>query len=291
MTTLTPLEIERDSRITELSELVGAFSDIGEKLRASHAALNEKVTKLQAEIAEKNRLLSDQQRELERNNRLAALGEMAAGLAHEIRNPLGGIGLCTDILGDLLSDLLNKNAEASPGESQQVLGQIRTGVQRMERTVSQVLRFAGEVVAEPTSCDIAALIRETMSLCKNVAKKRGVQLRYGGPAAIIARVDPTLLGQAVMNLLLNATEVASEVTITLEATTHDDREALRITVSDNGPGLPADVIDRVFDPFFTTRDTGTGLGLSIVHRIADAHGGRVAADNTPSGGARFELVL
>lgn len=289
-------EIDRDARINELSELVGAFSDIGEKLRASHAALTDKVAKLQGEIAEKNRLLGDQQRELERRNRLAALGEMAAGLAHEIRNPLGGIGLCTDILEDLLGDMVghapNNPYHASTQESREVLGQIRLGVQRMERTVSQVLRFAGDTVAEPTSCDVAALVKETISLCRSHAEKGNVKVRYAGPGAMIGRVDPTLLGQALMNLLLNAIEVAGHVTVRLEATQHGGRNAVKMVVTDDGPGLPESVIDRIFDPFFTTRDTGTGLGLSIVHRIAEAHDGRVAAtNNTNQPGASFELVL
>lgn len=279
---------EREARIEELSQLVGAFSDISDKLQQSHAALTERVASLQAELAAKNRLLerqqellSDKQKQLERKNRLAALGEMAAGLAHEIRNPLGGIGLYAGLLADDLGDR---------AELLQLVERIQNGTRRMERTVSQVLRFAGEVVAEPRRVNVAEVARETVDLARAEGQRRGVVLELKAPAVLEANVDPDLLGQALLNLVLNALDVARRVNV--EVTRRmEESQSVEIRVADDGLGLPPDVdAERLFDPFFTTKDTGTGLGLSIVHRIAEAHGGGVRAENTGQG-ARFVLWL
>ncbi len=268
----------RDARIAELSQLVEAFSGITERLQQSHAALTEKVARLQSELAEKNRLLSDQQKQLERKNRLSALGEMAAGLAHEIRNPLGGIGLYAGMLEEDLADR---------PESLELLAKVQSGVRRVERTVSQVLRFAGEVVAETSDCDAAEAVRAAVELAAGQAQRHGVEVGVEAPASLRARVDADLVTQAVLNLLLNAIDVARHVEVRCSV----EGGKLHVCVTDDGPGLPEGVDpDRLFDPFFTTKDTGTGLGLSIVHRIAEAHGGHVAARSSPEGAA-FTLVL
>src|SRR5690606_35992238 len=132
-----------------------------------------KVARLQSELAEKNRLLSDQQKQLERKNRLSALGEMAAGLAHEIRNPLGGIGLYAGMLEEDLADR---------PESLELLAKVQSGVRRVERTVSQVLRFAGEVVAETSDCDAMEAVRAAVELAAGQAQRQGVEVGVEAPA-------------------------------------------------------------------------------------------------------------
>jgi len=143
------------------------------------------------------------------------------------------------------------------------------------------------VVAETSDCDAMEAVRAAVELAAGQAQRHGVEVGGEAPASLRARVDADLVTQAVLNLLLNAIDVARHVEVRCSV----DGGKLHVCVTDDGPGLPKGVDpDRLFDPFFTTKDTGTGLGLSIVHRIAEAHGGHVAARSSPEGAA-FTLVL
>lgn len=270
----------RDQRLEELGRIIMAYSEVTEKLQASHDQLTATVARLQQELGDKNR-------ELERRNRLAALGEMAAGLAHEIRNPLGGIQLYASLLAKDLADR---------ADQQKLVLKIRDGVKRLEALVSQVLHFSREIVAHPHPCDVAQVVRDAVDLAHgrvlNAAEASdAVRLVCHAPETLTATVDETLIGQAVLNLVLNAVEaVGAGGTVFVTLSDCDDRR-FALTVRDTGPGIPADVIDRIFNPFFTTKDEGTGLGLSIVHRVIEAHNGVITARNHPDGGAVFEVRI
>ncbi|MCS7034799.1 MAG: ATP-binding protein, partial [Phycisphaerae bacterium] len=266
-------------RIEELARVIMAYSELTERLQVSHEQLKAQVARLRKELSEKNR-------QLERRNRLAALGEMAAGLAHEIRNPLGAIQLYAGMLREDLQDR---------PESQQLVEKITRGVRRLEELVSQVLQFTREMRAVPRRCDLAQVIADTLELAEARASKTGVMLRAEGPLQLPVEVDACLLGQALLNLLLNAIEAqpgGGEVLVRYAGAT-DDRAARQFSleVIDRGPGIAADALDRIFNPFFTTKESGTGLGLAIVHRIVEAHDGTVSASNIDGGGARFEIRI
>lgn len=268
-TTSSPTTAER---IEELGRIIMAYSEVTEKLQQSHEELTETVSRLKEELSEKQKLL-------ERKNRLAALGEMAAGLAHEIRNPLGGIQLYASLLATDVADR---------PESVTTIKKIVSGVKRLEALVSQVLNFSRDVSARTTVCDMVRIVRETAELASAKADASGVSVVIDAPATLAARVDAHLMQQLLLNLTLNAVEAVGgrgRVLITLQPA--DKQFAL--TVSDTGEGIPADALDRIFNPFFTTKDTGTGLGLSIVHRIVEAHGGTITAHNAPTGGAVFQV--
>lgn len=262
-------------RLEELGRIIMAYSEVTEKLQASQDELKGKVEVLQRELSDKNR-------ELERRNRLAALGEMAAGLAHEIRNPLGGIQLYVTVLQQDIADR---------PESLLVTKKILSGVQRMEQIVSQVLNFSREINAHPESCDVVQVVREAVELAQSKAHGRpAVGVVCDTPETLKATIDARLISQAVLNLTHNAIDAVSDagtVTITLRHTNN----RLALTIEDTGPGIPADILDRIFNPFFTTKDDGTGLGLSIVHRIVEAHAGVITATNKPEGGAKFEIRI
>jgi signal transduction histidine kinase len=277
-------------RIEELGRIIMAYSEVTERLEQSHDQLKARVQSLQDELSEKNR-------QLERSNRLAALGEMAAGLAHEIRNPLGGIQLYASLLAQDVADR---------PESARTVQKIVGGVKRVEELVSQVLRFTREIIAHPEPCDFAQIVRDTVELAEmqirsksvdaNAHAARTVGLDCVIPEHLHHNVDARLIGQALLNLILNAHEAIAESdgprsssSIRVKLAAYPD--GARLIVEDDGPGIPSDVIDRVFNPFFTTRDEGTGLGLSIVHRIVEAHNGTITASNRPEGGARFEIRI
>ena len=262
----------RDRRVAELGQIIHAYSEVTERLQQSHEQLQATVQRLQDELGEKNRLL-------ERRNRLAALGEMAAGMAHEIRNPLGGIQLYATMLDADLADR---------PEQRKIVGKISGGVRRLEGLVSNVLQFTREITAHRRTCDVRAAVDEAVDLTARQQTAAGVSVTVVGPDHLPATADPDLIGRAVLNLVLNAIEAAAgRVNVDLARR----GEGFSLTVSDDGPGIEQSVIDRLFDPFFTTKDMGTGLGLSIVHRIVDAHDGTITASNTVEGGARFELTI
>ena len=278
LATTSPAELHQ--RIDELGRIILAYSEVMEKLQQSQEQLTEMVAGLQAELSEKNKLL-------ERKERLAALGEMAAGMAHEIRNPLGGI--------QLYASLLAKDVSAMP-PSLQLVHKISGGVRRLEGLVSQVLHFTRESQVSRAETDLAEIIATALELAEPKLIERGVEVQLRGEARLIVRADEQLLGQAVLNLLLNgieAMEIGGILFVQFAGATEEDGEGrqVKLTIRDSGPGIPPAILDRIFNPFFTTKETGTGLGLSIVHRIVDAHDGTITVTNPPGGGACFEIRI
>jgi signal transduction histidine kinase len=260
------------SRAQDLARIIEEYNAVTEKLRQSHEQLGQTVQSLRNDLARKNR-------ELERRNRLAALGEMAAGMAHEIRNPLGGI--------QLYASLLAKDVAGQP-ESLTLVNKISAGVTRLERLVSQVLQFTRQMTASVTEADAAEVVEQAVDLAR--PQLRGVMCDVDGPRPMRAQMDPLLLGQAALNLLLNAAEAAGEGGC-VAVRWSQEAGRLRLVVSDDGPGVPAHLLDKIFNPFFTTKETGTGLGLAIVHRIVEAHDGTISVRNGSNGGAEFELRI
>jgi len=266
-------------RIEELGRIILAYSEITDKLQKSHNRLTATVQTLQQELSEKNQ-------QLERKNRLAALGEMAAGMAHEIRNPLGGI--------QLYASMLAKDLDDRPA-SLAVVKKIAGGVKRLEALVSQVLQFTREITANVGAMDLRASIDDAVELAQAQLHSRGVSCRVTGPAPFQVQLDPLLIGQAILNLVLNAAEaIDGGGHIEIEYGPPPADSAARqchLIFRDNGPGIPPAVLDRIFNPFFTTKETGTGLGLAIVHRVVEAHDGTITVTNPGDGGARFEIRI
>jgi signal transduction histidine kinase len=270
------------TRIEELGRIIMAYSEVTEKLQQSQEQLQRQVIHLRGELSEKNRLL-------ERKNRLAALGEMAAGMAHEIRNPLGGI--------QLYASLLAKDVADRPA-SHQLVTKISGGVKRLESLVSQVLQFAREIRANVGPADLGDVLEQALDLTVQQRNTNLVTCETSGPRPMPVTVDAVLIGQALLNLVLNAVESMGAADGPRKLTVRfgppppgSDAKQFHLAVSDTGPGIPSNVLDRIFNPFFTTKDTGTGLGLAIVHRVVEAHDGTIVAQNTESGGARFEIRI
>lgn len=271
--------VDAARRIEELGRIILAYSEITEKLQQSHDRLEQTVRTLGEELSEKNR-------QLERRNRLAALGEMAAGMAHEIRNPLGGI--------QLYASLLAKDVADRP-ESHRLVEKISAGVRRLESLVSQVMQFTREIRTAMVPADLAEVVDQAVEMAAQAIQAKEIRTRVCGPRPMEVRIDPLLMGQALLNLVLNSAEAMEaggmvEIEFGLPEAGADEKQ-LCLVVQDNGPGIPSQILDRIFNPFFTTKDTGTGLGLAIVHRIVEAHDGTIAAGNRPAGGARFEIRI
>lgn len=262
-------------RVEEFGRVILLYSETQERLQQSHDTLAARVAELTEELGEKNR-------QLERRNRLAALGEMAAGIAHEIRNPLGAIKLYASLLK---TDVIDRPVAA------QTVDKITNGVGRLESIVSQVLYFTREIRANPIQCDLAELVHETIDVARARKPESAVRLIADGPETLSGMFDPNLLAQALLNLMINAMDACGDTGIVTARYAASGKQRVSIAIEDTGPGLPKDVIDKVFDPFFTTKDHGTGLGLAIVNRVAEAHDGTIEARNLSSGGAVFELTI
>lgn len=262
----------------DLAELMTVFNEVTGRLQSSHERLNAEVERLRQELGEAND-------RLQRSRRLAALGEMAAGIAHEVRNPLASISLYARMLEDDLQDR---------PEQRGVAEKIGRAVRGAEAIVQDVLSFAREISLRPEPIEVSALFTQAMEgsgveCVPGVTVRRDDETR--GPMTIVC--DRALVRQSLVNLIRNALDAMAEVpgnrVLTLDARA-EGRETV-LVVADTGPGVPPGVVDRMFNPFFTTRATGTGLGLAIVHRIADAHAGAVGVQTREGGGAVLELRL
>ncbi|MEM8756185.1 MAG: ATP-binding protein [Planctomycetota bacterium] len=266
----------------DLESLFAAFNDVTAKLQSTHERLTGEVVRLQDELRRAND-------ELERSRRLAALGEMAAGISHEVRNPLGSIVLYAEML---IADLADR-----PGE-REVAGKILRSVQGLDAVVNDVLAFSREMRPEAAMVSSDDALRRAVEACGT--SLAGVELELVGDVPLHA--DPGMLHQALVNVIRNAADaVGGSGRVTLR-TRHAERNGAWavVSVEDTGPGVAPEVVERMFNPFFTTRAAGTGLGLAIVHRIVDVHGGQVRVCNRPAaqrdggddpGGATFEIWL
>jgi len=270
-------EPQLTQRERELGAIIDAYNKVTEQLREAHEQLSQEVIRLREELEGKNR-------QLQRRERLAALGELAAGVAHEIRNPLGGIML--------FASLLAQDVKDRP-KALEVVHKIMRGVGSLESIVTDILEFGRPSSAEPKRISLGTLVQETVELASPQIERFSVRVDVLPELADVELMtDPAMLQRALLNLLINAVEAASlnkqEGRVRIQCGPSDD-ENVSIVIEDNGPGIPADLIDRVFNPFFTTRDEGTGLGLSIVHQVAETLGGGVTADSGEDGGAVFTL--
>ncbi len=263
-------------RERELAAIISAYNKVTVQLKNSHETLNHEVRKLRIELEDKNR-------ELARRERLSALGEMATGVAHEIRNPLGSI--------HLYASLLDRDLRALP-EAQKLVRKISAGVQALDAIVGEVLDFAGRHEPSPQRVSLEAMVSKVFEAAAAHADDKNVELLMDASVRDgEVWVDRAQLEQAILNIVLNGIDAAEAGGTICVAAESDSEDVVRLRISDDGHGIDEQVIDRIFNPFFTTKDTGTGLGLAIVHRIVESHGGRVRVCNRKEGGACFTLEL
>jgi len=274
--------------VAELPELLRMFHEVSDRLSSTHRRLEERVAGLQRELAEAHD-------GLRRSRALAALGEMAAGIAHEVRNPLASIALHAEVLREDLADR---------PESLAVLEKISRAVARLDSIVVDVLRFARTSCGRRERRGVLELVEEALASCEAERSAAGVEVRVEIDPALELSADSSAITQAIVNLVRNAIDAIRETPgasprVRIDAARRErlDADGRRVPVTmigveDGGPGIDESIVDRIFTPFVTTRESGTGLGLAIVHRIVDAHSGAVTiAARSPSGGARIELLL
>ncbi len=224
------------------------------------------------------------QEEMARVKSLAALGEVAAVIAHEVRNPLSGIAGFAALLREELGD-------DSPHVN--YVDKIIAGVQKLNRSVTSLLEYARDLRHQPRPGDLGALLTETIDFfrmdlhTRNSASKVELQLPN---RPVMCAFDRENLGGALVNLLKNADEAMPDGgTISVSITAK--KEKVLLSVADQGTSIPADIREKIFTPFFTTREGGTGLGLALVKKVVDAHQGTIAVDSHHGEGSVFRIEL
>jgi len=239
-------------------------------------------------LAETNRRLEQAQAEARRSERLAALGQLSAGLAHEIRNPLGVIK------GS--AEMLTQKLQHSDELARELAGYISTEVNRLSALVTEFLDFARPLHAELHATDLTALLDRVLKTVADrwTGKPVALERAYANSLPPIA-MDESLCEQAFLNLVQNAYEAMEEnggaLRVEVMRATQNGREGAEVQLADTGPGVPEELREEIFNPFVTTKKTGVGLGLSIVSKIVDGHHGSIRVDNRAEGGAVFTLFF
>jgi len=218
-----------------------------------------------------------------RADRFAAVGEVATGLAHEIKNPLAGLSGALELLAEDL---------ATHPRHSEVVGEMRHQVQRLTHTMESLLSFARPPKARLRATDVNDTLDKVLFLIRQQCRGTAVEIRpelgEGLPPVL---ADPSQLEQVFLNVCLNAVQAMSTGGGTLTLRSHEGEGHVAVEIADSGPGIPADLRAQIFKPFFTTKREGNGLGLAISARIVAEHGGHIGYRCPPEGGTTFTITL
>ncbi len=223
------------------------------------------------------------QEAMARKEKLLALGHLAAGVAHEIRNPLSSI-----------KGLAKYFAERTPpgGEAQELALVMAKEADRLNRVVSELLELVRPAHLNYQPVDINALIHHSLQLVSQDAQSRGIALQFTPrPELTSIKADPDRLNQVLLNLYLNAMQAIGRGGVIHVSASEADRQRVKIVVKDSGKGMSDEELQAIFTPYFTTKADGTGLGLAVVQNIIEQHGGTIRAESQPGAGAIFTLWL
>jgi len=245
----------------------------------------DEIGELATEVNQMAEALKAQRQALVKAERLAAVGKMAALVAHEIRNPLNAIALNAELIEESLND-------PDPEQVRPLLGAVRKEVERLTDVTEAYLRFARLPRPDPEPIDLAGAARDLLNFQQEEARRFGVTIKLESPKNLSISADPDQIRQALLNLLRNAIEAAGDgghVTLKVE----DGEKFAKLIVEDDGPGISEKHKEEIFEPFFSQKKHGTGLGLSVARRVAEGHGGGLKLEAQPAGrtGARFVLEL
>ncbi|MFN3883374.1 MAG: sensor histidine kinase [Rhodocyclaceae bacterium] len=279
-----PSRAETQTDPARLAEAFRLFNQVSEELSAAYGALEKQVERLTAELAAANAEAQRLREQAERNARLAAMGEMAAQLAHQLRTPLAAALLYAG----------NLETPGLPEESRVAIAHKTVErLKHLERLIQDMLLFArGEVLGRETF-ELADLLGELTHTFEPLARARGVKLTVcAPPPGLTLTGNRKALAGALINLLENALHAVGDCgdgRIDLAVEASDER--ITFLVADNGRGMPPEVAARLFEPFFTTRSEGTGLGLAIARGVARAHGGGIEVESEAGSGSTFRLTI
>ncbi|HEX9092374.1 MAG TPA: ATP-binding protein [Coriobacteriia bacterium] len=263
--------VTRDGKTVHAQAAVSRMRDVGGRKLGAVVTI---------EDVSEVKMLTDQ---LIRADRLAAMGELTAGVAHEVRNPLGIIKASVQLMED---------SDCSRERVREAAEVIKHEIDRLDRVIKALLDFGRPAAPTLRPVDLPTLAEDVVLFTRRFASHGGVEIVsecQDAPPQVM--VDPEQLKQVFVNLISNAVQAMSDGggTLTVSCGAEDDFAFVRFT--DTGPGMDLETMRKVFDPFFSTRDDGTGLGLTIVHRIVDEHGGHIEITSDLGGGTAFTVYL
>ena len=258
----------------QLTRVVPQVEQAGAALKGQDA-LERVATSVSAVL----RRLEKSEQDALRAEQLASVGQMAAGIAHEVRNPLMAIKLLVQAAGERPGGIPSRDIRVLEEE-----------IGRLEVIVSGFLDFARPPRPQPRPVDVRSMVEEVVENFRPRAEPQGVELSVSAEPGVRAVADPNQLRQVLYNLLFNALDVQPDGGHIRVLAETDHEGGITVTVEDGGPGIPPELGDRIFEPFVSTKETGVGLGLSVCRRIAESHGGTLTAEPREHGAA-FVLTL
>lgn len=264
----------------EVGRLAGAFNAMATSIEERERSLQERGRELESALAG----LRESQAAVIRHERLATIGQMAAQIAHEVRNPLNALGLNADLLAD---EVQGGNAQ----EAMEILAAIRTEVARLTGITEAYLALGRLPPLRLDSYPLATLVRELVRFQGEELDRAGVRIDLDLPEDLPdVLADAAQLRQALLNIVRNAAEALGGTGGgCLRISARPDGGMVRLDLADDGPGMAPDHVARIFDPFFSTKERGSGLGLPITHRVITEHGGRIACTSSPGAGTTFSI--
>ncbi len=273
-------------QVEELSLRVGFLAVVGyltQSLAEAHRTQARKAQAAAEQLAAANRSLQEAEAAVRRSERLAALGQLSAGLAHELRNPLGTIRASAEMLG--------KHVPKENGVAAELVGFVAAEVDRINSLVTRFLEFARPLELRPAQAELSEVIDRAIAQLERATPRREVTVyKNYSPDVRPFSFDAELLERAVYNLLLNAAQ-ATPPGGAVTVKTRPVDSSVEVSVIDRGSGIAPENCESIFNPFFTTKADGLGLGLAIVSKIVDLHGGRMAVESEPGKGSVFHIYL
>ncbi len=238
------------------------------------------------ELAEANRHLQEAKAQVTRAERLAALGQLTAGLAHELRNPLGTMKTS--------AEMLTRSVEKENEIAKEMAGFIASEVDRTNSLITRFLDFARPQPLQLATGDITVLLDDAIRRFEREQKDRALNItvyKNYSPDVPAIRFDAQLLERVIANLLLNAAQASPPGAVVTVKTQLAENGSVEIAVIDRGSGIERKNLENIFNPFFTTKPDGVGFGLAIVAKIVNEHGGQIAVESTPGEGSVFRIFL
>lgn len=277
-----------EKKVKLLEEAFSQFNATSSELEQSYRLLKKEVHRLKKKLQESQREKEVLREVAERNHRLAAVGEMAARMAHELRNPLGSI--------ELFSALLQKEIVQTSKDPEKIAWgtHLSNAVNAMNYTITNLLLFTGKPSPEFQKADLKHIIADLLDFSQHLFEQNRIEIfqkidRHLKPIWC----DEDLLRQVLLNIIINAIDAMPHGgALKIGAyTTDDDKQETVITLSDTGGGISKEHLPKIFDPFFTTKKTGTGLGLAIAQNAIAAHNGVIQVHRRPDHGTVFSICL
>jgi signal transduction histidine kinase len=230
----------------------------------------------------------EMERQLDKAERLSALGQLAAGVAHEIRNPLNAVSMASQ----RLKREFQPADESKAIEFQSLAGVIRDEIRRLNGIIEEFLTFSKSRRLEFHDYPVAEVLQKIVNLIREEAAAKGIQIRtHWGPDGTVAPMDMDKLQQALLNIIKNAMESIENGGVIDIAVERKSKEKIVITIADTGCGMTAEEVERIFSPEYTTKEKGLGLGLSLAHEIIRGHSGEILVFSDQGSGTTFEIIL